>query len=225
MLPLPSPSRPRLSSPTTAHAARRSGPLLGDFSEVRCFPSAPVWMRFRGWYFLPVLAMLLLSFRVQFRARVVLIMHRVEADFVNCSRPYFGKGPPAFVDPIVYQLDKRTVWPGDFALHREIAAVINRLPCRRSPLHQLPPDVLRVRLLFVSNCYDLKQLALMLIQLRAVAQMCEFGWHLSVVILTAVCMKGKAEGGKVVRCGKTVLFRFRLLADARWPTDTRYVRS
>eukprot|EP00906_Rhabdomonas_costata_P029867 RCo042193 len=104
-------------------------------------------------------------------------------EYLNCLTRGMRHGRRGVsVDPITFGAD-RAEWPKDFRMHRKVAGVINRLPCRKDPLHQIPPDMLRVRLLYIVNCYGNTQVPLMLTQLRAAAEMCEFGWTLRVVIL------------------------------------------
>eukprot|EP00906_Rhabdomonas_costata_P021403 RCo031075 len=93
--------------------------------------------------------------------------------------------PGVLVDPVSFQAGARP-WPSDFSMHAEVAQVINALPCSADPLHQLPRDVRRLRVLYVLNCFDLSEFWLMLRALRAAAEMCEFGWSLLVVIQAAV---------------------------------------
>eukprot|EP00906_Rhabdomonas_costata_P016057 RCo023027 len=127
-------------------------------------------------------------------ATVILQRVQIDEDTTPCAVLAAARAPQprstsSAVDPVRWGLLDRLKgrpWPPDFSLHREVASAISTLPCRKSPIHRIPPDVARLRLLYVVNCYDLSQLALMETQLRAAAQMCEFGWTLKVVVLTTV---------------------------------------
>eukprot|EP00906_Rhabdomonas_costata_P006463 RCo009445 len=93
---------------------------------------------------------------VVFLAPELVVVLRSEASQLRmlpgeCSEGNRPQGTLVQLDLISRHLDQR-VWPKGFSVHREIAEVVNGLPCRQSLLHQNPRDALHAKVLYILNC-------------------------------------------------------------------------